>query len=358
MRWQAQELTFDDTLALPGLTRLAGLVRSVQSPEFAGVTFHEVHAKSALNRVPGGGPMPFSWTINPYRGCTHACTYCFARRTHEYLELDAGHDFDTQIVVKTNVAQVLRHELAAPRWQRESVALGTNTDPYQRAEGRYALMPGILTALAESGTPFSILTKGTVLARDLPLIGELATKVPVGIGISLGLLDRELHGKVEPGTPTPAARLGLIRKIRQAGLDCGVLMAPLLPYLTDSVEQIRALVGALVDAGATGVTGIVLHLRPGAREWFLAWLTRTRPDLVPAYQQLYRRGANADPDYRRLIGRRVAAVKAEFGLVEERFRQVAMGVPGDESASFPAGSLPVVESLAGSVDPPGPPRLF
>ena len=358
MRWQAQELTFDDTLALPGLTRLAGLVRSVQSPEFAGVTFHEVHAKSALNRVPGGGPMPFSWTINPYRGCTHACTYCFARRTHEYLELDAGHDFDTQIVVKTNLAQVLRRELAAPRWQRESVALGTNTDPYQRAEGRYALMPGILTALAESGTPFSILTKGTVLARDLPLIGELAAKVPVGMGISLGLLDRELHDTVEPGTPTPAARLGLIRKIRQTGLDCGVLMAPLLPYLTDGVEQIRGLVGALVDAGATGVTGIVLHLRPGAREWFLAWLTRTRPDLVPAYQQLYRRGANADPDYRRLIGRRVAAVKAEFGLVDERFRQVARGVPGDESASFPTGSLPVVESLAGSVDPPGPPRLF
>ena len=352
MRWQAQELTFDDVGALPGMARLAGLVRSIQSPEFAGVTFHEVHAKSALNRVPGGGPMPFSWTINPYRGCTHACTYCFARRTHEYLEWDAGRDFDTQIVVKTNVAQVLRRELGAPRWQRESVALGTNTDPYQRAEGRYALMPGVLTSLADSGTPFSILTKGTVLARDLPLIAELAARVPVGLGISLALVDRELHDTLEPGTPTPAARLGLIRKITELGLGCGVLIAPILPHLTDSTDALRELVGQLVQAGATGVTGIVLHLRPGAREWFLAWLTRTRPDLVPAYQQLYRRGANADPDYRRLIGRRVAAVKAEFGLVDERFREVGPGVPGDPSASFPAGSLPVVESLAGSVDPP------
>src|SRR5690606_20391726 len=148
MRWQGQQLDVVDDDALAGLespvtvTALTGLVRSVTTPEFAGVTFHEVHAKSALNHVPGASAMPFAWTVNPYRGCTHACVYCFARRTHEYLDFDAGRDFDEQIVVKTNVADVLRRELARPGWQHEHVALGTNTDPYQRAEGRYRLMPG------------------------------------------------------------------------------------------------------------------------------------------------------------------------------------------------------------------------
>ena len=149
-----------DAAALPGLDSMAGLqamtghVRTVTTPEFAGMTFHEVHAKSALNHVPGASAMPFDWTVNPYRGCSHACAYCFARNTHTYLDLDAGRDFDSQIVVKVNVADVLRRELAAPSWSRESVALGTNTDPYQRAEGRYRLMPGIIDALADSRTPF------------------------------------------------------------------------------------------------------------------------------------------------------------------------------------------------------------
>ena len=147
----------------------------MQTPDFAGVTFHEVLAKSALNHVPGQSAMPFGWTINPYRGCTHACVYCFARPTHTYLDLDAGDDFDRQIIVKVNVAEVLRTELAKPSWRHDPVALGTNTDPYQRAEGRYSLMPGIIDALTASGTPFSILTKGTLLRRDLPLLADAAT---------------------------------------------------------------------------------------------------------------------------------------------------------------------------------------
>src|SRR5688500_17318945 len=151
---------------------MAGLVRSVQTPEFAGITFHEVRCRSGLNRVASAARVPFEWTINPYRGCSHGCVYCFARNTHTYLELDAGHDFDTQIVVKTNIAEVVRRELARPRWDHEHVAMGTNTDPYQRAEGRYRLMPGVIRALADSGTPFSILTKGTMLSRDLGLLAE------------------------------------------------------------------------------------------------------------------------------------------------------------------------------------------
>ena len=172
MRWDSQGVSVDDG-ALPGLQRI-GFVRSVRTPQFEGITFHEVLCKSALNKVPNAAMLPFRYTVNGYRGCSHACRYCFARPTHEYLDLDCGTDFDTQVVVKTNVAEVLRRELRRPSWQRETVALGTNTDPYQRAEGRYALMPGIIGALADSGTPFSILTKGTLLRRDLPLIAEAA----------------------------------------------------------------------------------------------------------------------------------------------------------------------------------------
>lgn len=176
--------------AAPALPGMRGLLRSVRTPEFAGTVFHEVEAKSALNRVPGASPMPFTWTINPYRGCTHACSYCFARNTHTYLEFDAGADFDSQIVVKVNVARVLERELRSPRWKREPVAMGTNTDPYQRAEGRYRLMPGIVGALARWGTPFSVLTKGTLLARDLPQLSAAAADVPVSLGVSIALLDR------------------------------------------------------------------------------------------------------------------------------------------------------------------------
>ena len=341
MRWQRQATRSTDADALVQLSHLPGLLRSVRPPEFAGITFHEVLARSVLNHVPGSSPMPFSWTVNPYRGCSHACTYCFARRTHTYLDFDTGVDFDRQIVVKTNVAQVLRRELTAPRWSHEPVALGTNTDPYQRAEGRYALMPGIIDALADSATPFSILTKGTVLARDLPRLTAAAERVPVGLGVSLALLDHDLQATLEPGTPTPAARLTLIRRITAAGLPCGVLIAPLLPYLTDSREQIAELVRELVAAGVTGVSGIVLHLRPGAREWFFGWLHTHRPDLVPAYQRLYARGATAPKAYRDLIAQRVASVKAEFGLIGRGAEVIRNGVPGDPEASFPAGSLPM-----------------
>jgi DNA repair photolyase len=351
VRWERQSMTLDDPAALPGLGRIAGLVRSVQTPEFAGVTFHEVLAKSVLNRVPGG-PMPFNWTVNPYRGCTHGCVYCFARNTHTYLDLDAGHDFDSQIVVKVNVAEVLGRQLAAPSWQREHVAMGTNTDPYQRAEGRYALMPGIIRTLVAHRTPFSVLTKGTVLSRDLPLLTEAATTVPVGLGVSLALLDRELQPVLEPGTPSPQARLQLIRRITDAGLPCGVLIAPLLPHLTDSQEQIDDLVGSLAQAGVTGVTGIVLHLRPGAREWFLAWLSREHPELVSRYLRLYRRGANAEPEYRRLVGERVALARRRAGL-EHDGDAALRGVPGAEDASFPRGAMPVTPTAPVVAEQPG-----
>ena len=316
MRWDGQGVSVDDG-ALPGLQRI-GFIRSVRTPQFEGITFHEVLCKSALNKVPNAAMLPFRYTVNGYRGCSHACRYCFARPTHEYLDLGCGKDFDTQIVVKTNVADVLRREVRRPSWQRETVALGTNTDPYQRAEGRYALMPGIVGALADSGTPFSILTKGTLLRRDLPLIADAAGHVDVGVAVSLAVGDPELHKDVEPGTPSPQARLGLISAIREAGLDCHVMVAPVLPRLTDSIEHLDGLLGQIAAAGATGVTVFGLHLRGSTRGWFMSWLARSHPELVRDYRELYRRGAYLPPSYRDMLRDRAAPLVAKHGLDRDR----------------------------------------
>lgn len=326
-----------DALPLHGLdAAIRGLLRTVTTPEFEGIRFHEVIARSALNKVPAGSPMPFRYTINPFRGCSHACVYCFARGTHSYLELDTGTGFDREIVVKVNLAQVLRRELSRPSWRRESVAMGTNTDPYQRAEGRYRLMPGIIRLLADSGTPLSILTKGTLLRRDLPLLAAAAKSVPVGLGVSIAIWDDDLHAGLEPGVPGPRARLDLVRAARDLGLHCGVFLAPVLPWLTDSPRQLEQAIERVAQAGADGVTVVPLHLRPGAREWFFDWLSRAHPMLVPRYRRLYSGGSYASADYRRQLAQRVAPMLERHGLV----RPSGRGVPGDDSASFPAGSLP------------------
>ncbi|MHA7177140.1 Rv2578c family radical SAM protein [Arthrobacter sp. Sr24] len=322
------------------LLPLAGLVKSVQTPDFAGITFHEVLSKSALNKVPSSSTMPFEWTVNPYRGCSHACVYCFARKSHTYLDFDPGVDFDSQVVVKVNVAQVLRKELFKPSWQHHHVALGTNTDPYQRAEGRYQLMPGIISALADSGTPFSILTKGTLLARDIPTLRAAGRDVSVGMGISLALLDEDLAQILEPGTPSPKARLSLISKLRDAGLPCGVMAMPILPWLTDSEEALDSLFAALAHAGATGVSAGALYLRPGTREWFMQWLAREYPSLVGRYQRLYGSGSYASKEYRQWLAAQVNAAKARHGFGKQGF----IHDPRQEEAQYPAGSMPTVHS--------------
>ncbi|RZU61841.1 Rv2578c family radical SAM protein [Zhihengliuella halotolerans] len=296
------------------LLDLPGLMRSVRTPEFDGIVFHEVVAKSALNKVPSGSEMPFSWTINPYRGCTHACIYCFARKTHTYLDFDYGQDFDSQVVVKRNVAEVLRAELGRPRWKREHVALGTNTDPYQRAEGRYGLMPEIIRALADSGTPFSILTKGTLLARDADLLAWAAARVPVGVGLSIAMTNDALSESIEPGTPSPTARFRLLERLAASGIECSVMAMPILPWLSDSEEALSALFSRVRGAGATSLTAGPLHLRPGAREWYMAWLARNHPHLVPRYQDLYRRGAVASKEYRLWLGQQVGELRRGHGF--------------------------------------------
>ncbi|ASO21020.1 Radical SAM superfamily protein [Actinoalloteichus hoggarensis] len=278
----------------------------------------EITAKSILNRVPGGSRMPFEWTLNPYRGCGHACRYCFARNTHTYLDLDTGRDFDTRIIVKVNAATLLRKELASPRWAGEPVAMGTNTDPYQRAEGRYRLMPEIIAALRDRANPFSILTKGTLILRDLDLIVQAARVAPVSVALSVGSVDERLWRAVEPGAPSPVRRLEVVRRFAEAGVACSVLMAPILPGLGDSPAEIDRTVAAIAEAGAVNLTPVVLHLRPGAREWYHAWLSRERPALLPLYERLYRDGAYAPKSYRREVADRVEQARRRHGLADPR----------------------------------------
>ncbi|MFI1618073.1 Rv2578c family radical SAM protein [Streptomyces lydicus] len=288
--------------------------RTIDTPEFRGITFHEVRARSIVNRVPGASRMPFEWTVNPYRGCSHACVYCFARKTHSYLDLDTGLGFDSQIVVKVNAPELLRRELTGRRWRGDHIAMGTNVDCYQRAEGRYRLMPGILAALRDHANPFSILTKGTLILRDLELLRQAAAVTDIGISVSVGFLDRELWRTVEPGTPAPDRRLDVVRTLTAHGIPCGVLMAPVIPFLGDSPEQLRATVRAVAEAGAGSVTPLVLHLRPGAREWFMAWLGHHHPRLVRRYEAMYADGAYAPKWYQRRITRQVHELATEYGI--------------------------------------------
>ena len=360
MRWDAQALMprpADEagSVASPALLPLAGLVRSVTTPEFAGITFHEVTAKSVLNKVVAGSRMPFEWTVNPYRGCSHACVYCFARKSHTYLDFDAGLDFDSQVVVKVNVAEVLRKELAKPSWGRHQVALGTNTDPYQRAEGRYQLMPGIITALADSGTPLSILTKGTLLARDIPLLKWAAAQVPVGVGISLAMTDEALSEAVEPGTPGPRARLKLVSRLRDAGLPCGVMAMPILPWLSDSDEALDSLFASLATAGATGVTAGALYLKPGTREWFMQWIAKNHPELAGRYRRLYGTGSYASKEYRTWLAAKVRYFKQRHGFSSGHgfSHRDLEDDPRGEEAQYPAGSIPPAHSVGTHGRPAG-----
>jgi DNA repair photolyase len=339
VRWSGQEINSERLDALPGLARLNNLVRTVRTPEFAGVTFYEVLAKSALNRVPGRSAMPFGWTINPMRGCQHACAYCFARPTHRYLDLDAGADFDSQIVVKVNVADVLAAELAKPTWARPPVALGTNTDPYQRAEGRYRLMPGIIAALAESGTPFSILTKGTLLRRDIPLLVEASKLTSVDLAMSIAIYDDELQQSVEPGTPTAKARLATVRAVREAGLNCSVFLMPILPFLTDTVAHLDEALRQVSEAGATSVLYSSMYLKPGTREWFMQWLEREHPQLVDRYEEFYGNGAYAPVEYRAWLAARIKPLIRRHRL-ERGHEDPVTGGPRSGGAAYGVGSPP------------------
>jgi len=512
MRWANQELGVEAETALPGLAKLNNLVRTVTTPEFDGIVFHEVLAKSALNHVSGASKiMPGAWTINPYRGCSHACAYCvhpetsvlmadgrqlpiwmvkvgdevmgteqvgayrryrksrvlakwdtrkrgyrvaladgteviasgdhrfltergwkfvtgsasgagqrphlttnnkltgfgrgrespagaavksdadlrivsiedlgeemdmidittetgdfvangvishncFARPTHRYLELNVGRDFDSQIIVKVNVAEVLQRELARPKWQEDKrpVALGTNTDPYQRAEGRYKLMPGIISALVDSRTPLSILTKGTLLRRDLPLLKEASAHAPVDLAMSIAIYDDELQQSVEPGTPRAKERLATVTAVRNAGLDCSVFMMPILPFLTDTAEHLDYALGLAKEAGASSVHHTALYLKPGVKEWFTFWLEREHPELVPKYAELYKTGSYAPKEYRRWLAARFVPLLRKHGLARGREDPATGGVastPMRRRVLFEDGGGPAADAAGLAPEP-------
>lgn len=317
MRWDNLRLDVerrDDRLTLPLLEQGAA-VRTFDTPEFRGMTFYEIRARSIINRVPEASYVPFRWTINPYRGCGMSCVYCFARKTHTYLDFDYGTDWDTKVVVKVNAPELLRKELAARRWQGEHIAMGTNVDPYQRAEGRYKLMRGILEALRDFTNPFSILTKGTLILRDLDLLQQCAEVADVGTNFSVGCVDEDYWRAIEPGTPSPHRRLDAVRKLNDAGIPCGVLMAPIIPFISDTDEAMERTVRAIAESGATHVSPIVLHLRKGgAREWWMKWLRENRPDLVSKYREIYEEQAYSPKEFQNEIADRVFELARRFGI--------------------------------------------
>ena len=286
--------------------------RHVGRGEYRGLEFIHVRARSIINHVPSAAGLPFENTINPYRGCSHACKYCFARPTHEYLGLDAGLDFERRIVVKVNAVELARAETSPSRWSGASVALGTNTDPYQRAEGKYRLTRGILEVLVDRRNPFSILTKNTLVLRDLDLIEEAARVCDVSVAFSIGTLDEKLWRSTEPGTPHPQRRVEALAKIAARGIRVGALIAPVIPGLSDDPAGLEKVVAACVAAGASSIGTILLHLRQGVKEPFLAWISNDHPELAPRYRSLYP-GAYAPRSEQRHLAETVADLVAKHG---------------------------------------------
>jgi DNA repair photolyase len=318
VRWDKLTAVADEEARLPG-HRDPATIRRFDAPEALDMRFYEIHAKSAINRVPNASQMPFRWTINPYRGCSHACVYCFARPTHKYLDFDAGRDFEREIVVKVNAPEVVRAELRRSSWKGEHVAMGTNTDPYQWVESRYKLMPGIWEAFRDARNPCSILTKSPLLLRDIEVMKEVAAVTDIHANLSIPTLDAKAWRATEPHTPHPRARLEAVAELNRAGIPTGVLIAPLMPGVNDAPEQVEPLLEAAAAAGATGIGGIALHLRGDVRKLFFDWLRAHRPELVPLYEQLYARGAYAPVGERRRLA---ALVRREDTSWPSRFAAV------------------------------------
>ena len=279
-------------------------------------SYLEDQCKSALNRLAPGGGLPYRWTLNAYRGCTHDCHYCFARAYHPYLDLGMGGDFARRIVVKTNVAEVLRRELSSPSWTGEPVAMGAATDPYQPAEARYRLTREVLETLIEFRTPLSLLTKSTLIVRDIELLKRLDDRAGVTVAMSVGTLDDSVRQKLEPGTPPARSRLEILRRLSAAGIRTGVVAAPILPFLTDEERQLTELVDACASAGVDHLMGVVLHIRPGIRSsgirsYFWPWLEHTMPAIYPRYRRLYAGRSHPPAAYRAVIAAVFARAKLE-----------------------------------------------
>ena len=284
------------------------------------VEYREEPCRSALNRVKG---MAFKWSLNPYMGCVHQCTFCYVRA----FELRADRPFDDRygrsIRVKTNVAEVLRRELARPSWEHESVAIGAATDPYQPAEGRYRLTRACLEALGDAANPFSIITRGPLIVRDVDVLAEAARRAAVSVTFSVPTLDDEVWRRTEPGTAHPRQRLRALKTLVDAGIRATVGMAPILPGISDKPELLEQVVRAAREAGACGVWANLLFLRPGTREHFLGALAEDYPEQLPAYERLYARRAYLGAEETKPVRAQVAELARKHGLRDRRRKPLA-----------------------------------
>jgi DNA repair photolyase len=288
--------------------------------------YREEPCRSALNRVKG---MAFAWSLNPYMGCVHRCTFCYVRAFEKRADRPSDERYGTSIRVKVNVVEVLRRELARPSWQGETVAVGAATDPYQPVEGRYRLTRGCIDAFAEASNPFSLITRGPMIVRDVDVLTEAARRAKVSITFSIPTLDDEVWRKTEPSTAHPRQRLRAVKELVDAGIKVGVGMAPILPGISDRPEQLREVVKAAREAGATGVWTNLLFLRPGTREHFLEHLAQDWPEQLEHYQRLYEGRAYLPSAEAKPLRQQVAALAREYG-VKDRRRNPLDGTQHDE----------------------------
>src|SRR5580765_37398 len=279
------------------------------------VEYREEPCKVALNRVKGMG---FKWSLNPYMGCVHRCTFCYVRAFERRADRPSGHRYGSSIRVKTNVADVLRRELAKASWEPETTAIGAATDPYQPAAGRYRLTRACVEALGDAHNPFSIITRGPLIVRDVDVLAEAARRADVSVTFSVPTLDHEIWRRTEPGTAPPRQRLRALSRLVEAGIDARVGMAPILPGLSDRPELLAEVVREARAAGATGIWANLLYLRPGTREHFLAALDRDWPELLPEYERLYRRGAYLPRSETDPVRDRVRALARSHGVRDRR----------------------------------------
>jgi DNA repair photolyase len=279
------------------------------------VEYREEPCKSALNAVKGMG---FKWSLNPYMGCVHRCTFCYVRHFEHRSDRPSDDRYGTSIRVKTNVADVLRRELARASWEHELVAIGAATDPYQPAEGRYKLTRACLETLRDAANPFTIITRGPMIVRDLGVLVEAAQRASVSVTFSVPTVDEEVWRRTEPSTAHPRQRLKAVKELVEAGVDARVGMAPILPGISDRPEQLREVVRAAREAGATGIWANLLFLRPGTREHFLSHLAEDWPELLPEYEELYEQRAYLGADVMKPVREEVSRLAREFGIRDRR----------------------------------------
>jgi DNA repair photolyase len=297
-----------------------------------GVEYREEPCRGALNRVKGMG---FGWSLNPYMGCAHRCTFCYVRAFELRAYRPAGDSYGRSIRVKVNVAEVLRRELARPSWQGETVAIGAATDPYQPAEGRYRLTRACLEALRDASNPLSLITRSPMIVRDLDVLVEAAKRAQVGVVFSVPTLDQEVWRRTEPGTPPPQRRLDAVKELVDAGIKAGVGMAPILPGISDRPEQLDAVVRAAREAGATNIWANLLYLRPGTREHFLEALARDWPEELDRYEDLYADRAYLPKKLGEPVRALVSELRAKHGIRDRRRVRFTPPPPVEQLALIP-----------------------